>query len=68
MKGCQSQGEALLLVSAALSSGIARGRSVEDVAVLAALFTLIGDQLALLATLCGEEAEPPTPGPLPSRG
>lgn len=43
-------GEQLILLSAVLTFQIAKGRSVDELALLAALFTIIGDNLALLAT------------------
>lgn len=43
------EGQALMLVTAAIAAGIGEGKSIDDLSVLAAFFTLIGDQLALLA-------------------
>lgn len=55
MIGCRSctegEGEALMLTASALAAGIARGRSLEDISVLAALFSVMADQLALLAAV-----------------
>jgi uncharacterized protein involved in response to NO len=40
-----------LLLGTAVSLQIAQGRSVEELPFLAALFTVVGDQLALLCAL-----------------
>ncbi len=56
MASCVNTGGLLLILSSATASQIARGRSTEEISILAALFTTIGDLLALLATLpapCG---------------
>lgn len=55
MDGCQNGGEGLLLLAAAAAMGLAQGKSADEVGLLAAFFTLLGDQLALLA-LCGGES------------
>ena len=52
MGGCQNGGEGLVLLAGAAAIGLARGKSAEEVALLAAFFTVLGDQLALLS-LCG---------------
>ena len=38
-----------MLLGAAIAAQLASGRTVDDINVLAALFTIIGDNLALLA-------------------
>ena len=52
---CQNPVEenALLMVSAAIASSLAEGRSIEDISVMSALLEVVGDQLALIATLRG---------------
>jgi hypothetical protein len=52
MKPCpeQSSGDALLLAATATSIALAKGRTEDELAVLAAFFTVLGDSLALLAT------------------
>lgn len=42
-------GEFLLTVATVLSIQIAKGRTAQEVGLLGALFTVLGDQLALLA-------------------
>lgn len=56
MDGCQNSGEGLLLLAAA-AMGLAQGKSADEVGLLAAFFTLLGDQLALLALCSGESGE-----------
>ena len=54
---CSPSGEGLVLISSLLSLQIAQGKSAEDLAVIAALFTTLGDNLALIAAwraVCGE--------------
>ena len=46
---CGSSGEGLVLISTLLSIQIAQGKSAEDLAVIAALFTTVGDSRALIA-------------------
>ncbi len=57
MGSCQNSGELFLLLSSAAASQIARGRSKDEISILAALFTTIGDSLALIASvpLCGKK-------------
>lgn len=43
-------GESLVVIGAAVSIQMAQGRSVETVDLLAAFFTVLGDNLALIAT------------------
>ena len=57
MDGCQNGGEGLLLWAAAAAMGLAQGKSADEVGLLAAFFTLLGDQLALLALCSGESGE-----------
>ena len=57
MDGCQNGGEGLLLLAAAAAMGLAQGKSADEVGLLAAFFTLLGDQLALLALCSGESGE-----------
>lgn len=47
--GSQGQGGDLVAAAAALSVAIAQGKTAEEIGLLAALFTIIGDNLALLA-------------------
>lgn len=48
--------ENILLLAAAASARLAQGASAEDLGLLAAFFTVIGDNLALLA-LCAPSCE-----------
>ena len=57
MGGCQNGGEGLLLLAAAAAMGLSQGKSPDEVGLLAAFFTLLGDQLALLALCSGESGE-----------
>lgn len=53
----RTPGEGLVAAAAALSAGLAQGRTAEELNVLAAFFTILGDDLALLALQapsCGE--------------
>ena len=50
-------GEALLSAGTALAICIARDRTADELSNLAAFFTVLGDQLALLALKKGECAE-----------
>lgn len=56
--GCgRMPGEGLVAAAAALSAALAQGRSAEELNVLAAFFTILGDNLTLLALQapnCGE--------------
>lgn len=45
----QTENELLLVLASAVSVELARGRSAGDVEKLAAFFTILGDDLALLA-------------------
>ena len=47
--GSQGQGGDLVAAAAALSALIAQGKTSDELDLLAALFTIIGDNLALLA-------------------
>lgn len=47
--GSQGQGSDLVAAAAALSALIAQGRTSDELDLLAALFNVIGDNLALLA-------------------
>ena len=47
--GSQGQGGDLVAVAAALSVLLAQGKTAEQISLLAALFTIVGDSLALLA-------------------
>ena len=47
--GSQGQGGDLVAVAAALSVLIAQGKTAEQISLLAALFTIVGDSLGLLA-------------------
>jgi hypothetical protein len=51
MKPCpeDSSGEALLIAATATSIAIAKGKTEDELAILAAFFTVLGDSLALLA-------------------
>ena len=44
-------------MAAAAAIGLAQGKSADEVGLLAAFFTLLGDQLALLALCSGESGE-----------
>jgi hypothetical protein len=50
-------GSTLLLLSAVVSLQLAQGRSQEDLALMAAFFTVLGDSLALLALNAPESGE-----------
>jgi hypothetical protein len=50
-------GSTLLLLSAVVSLQLAQGRSQEDLALMAAFFTVLGDSLALLALSAPESGE-----------
>ena len=60
--GSQGQGGDLVAAAAALSVMIAQGKTAEQISLLAALFTIVGDSLALLALKapdgedCGQES------------
>ena len=45
----QPSGEALVLLSAAVTLQLARGRSPEELELLSAFFSALGEQLALVA-------------------
>ena len=47
--GSQGRGGDLVAAAAALSVLIARGKTEEQISLLAALFTIVGDSLGLLA-------------------
>ncbi len=54
--GSQGQGGDLIAAAAALSIAIAQGKTAEELGLLATLFNVIGDNLALLALKApGEE-------------
>lgn len=55
--GSQGQGGDLVAVAAALSALIAQGKTAEQIGLLAALFTVLGDNLALLALKAPSEEE-----------
>ena len=61
--GSQGQGGDLVATAAALSVLMAQGKTAEQISLLAALFTIVGDSLALLALKapseedCGQENE-----------
>lgn len=55
--GSQGQGGDLVAVAAALSVLIAQGKTAEQIGLLAALFTVLGDNLALLALKAPSEEE-----------
>ena len=44
-----SDGPTLLLLAAVVSLQLSQGRSAEDLALMGAFFTVLGDNLALLA-------------------
>lgn len=52
----QSSGDALLIAAAAASIAIAKGKTADELEVLAAFFEVLGDNLALLAlhASCGD--------------
>ena len=56
---CASQGQGgdLVAAAAALSVLIARGKTAEQLSLLAALFEVIGDNLGLLALKAPSEAD-----------
>ena len=55
--GSQGQGGDLAAAAAALSVLMAQGRTAEQISLLAALFTIVGDSLALLALKAPSEAD-----------
>ena len=55
--GSQGQGGDLVAAAAALSVLIAQGKTAEQISLLAALFTIVGDSLALLALKAPGEAD-----------
>lgn len=55
--GSQGQGGDLVAAAAALSVLIAQGKTSEQIGLLAALFTVLGDNLALLALKAPSEEE-----------
>ena len=59
MRCSSSNGDLLLLLSSAVASQIAHNRPADEISILAALFTLIGDSLALLASVpnCNQQKE-----------
>ena len=62
--GSQGQGGELVAAAAALSVLIARGRTAEEISLLAALFEILGDNLGLLALNApsGEDCSQPENG------
>ena len=54
---CIPSGELLLAVAALVSIQMSQGRSTDEIALLAAFFTALGDNLALIATRRGLTAE-----------
>ncbi|WP_295617435.1 DUF6774 domain-containing protein [uncultured Intestinimonas sp.] len=58
----QPSGEALVLLSAAVTLQLARGRSSEELELLSAFFSALGEQLALVAA---RRACPPSIGKQP---
>lgn len=60
-----AQGKSLMLVAAAIAAGLAEGRTVDDIAVIAAFLDVVSDQLSLLAALratCGSSPPAALPG------
>ena len=57
---CANSGQ-LFAAATALSSALAQGKSHEELARLAAFFTLVGDTLALFALQPGQDCAPPDP-------
>ena len=55
--GSQGQGGDLVAAAAALSVLIAQGKTAKQIGLLAALFTVLGDNLALLALKAPSEEE-----------
>lgn len=55
--GSQGQGGDLLAAAAALSVLIAQGKTADELDLLAALFNVIGDDLALLALKAPSEED-----------
>jgi hypothetical protein len=52
-------GEGLVAAAAALAAAMAQGRSEDELGLLAAFFTVLGDNLALLALQApGEDQQP----------
>lgn len=54
MERCPSGGEGLVLLAAAAAISLAQGRSTEELECLSALFSVLGDQLALIAVQRGQ--------------
>ena len=55
--GSQGQGGDLVAAAAALSVLMAQGKTAEQISLLAALFTIVGDSLALLALKAPSDAD-----------
>ena len=55
--GSQGQGGDLVAAAAALSVLMAQGRTAEEISLLAALFTIVGDSLGLLALKAPSESD-----------
>ena len=55
--GSQGQGGDLVAAAAALSVFMAQGKTAEQISLLAALFTIVGDSLALLALKAPSESD-----------
>ena len=56
-RGSQGQGGDLVAAAAALSVLMAQGKTAEQISLLAALFTIVGDSLALLALKAPSEED-----------
>ena len=55
--GSQGQGGDLVAAAAALSVFMAQGKTAEQISLLAALFTIVGDSLGLLALKAPSESD-----------
>ena len=55
--GSQGQGGDLVAAAAALAVLMAQGKTAEQISLLAALFTIVGDSLALLALKAPSDAD-----------
>ena len=54
MEGCPSGGEGLVLLAAAAALPLGQGGSTEELEGLAPFFSVLGDQLALIAVQRGQ--------------
>lgn len=60
-RGASPSGERLMAAAAALAAVLARGQTAEEVSLLVAFFTVLGDDLALLALQAPDSSQSLTP-------